>query len=484
MLNTLDIDMIAIDEAHCVSQWGHDFRPSYCSISKIIANLKNRPVIAAFTATATQLVKNDIVTLLDLKNPFVLTTGFNRENLYFSVETPTKKLDFVLDFLEKHKTQSGIIYCSTRKAVDTLHNTLSKKMLSVCKYHGGMDEEERTNAQETFVYDRCEIIIATNAFGMGINKSNVRFVLHYNMPNDLESYYQEAGRAGRDGDIAECVLLFSRADIITNKFLIENSTQEEISKTRYDKLNDIVDYCNTSKCLRKYILEYFGETPNFTDCHYCSNCNSTTETTDITIDSKKILSCIKRMNERFGAGLVSDVLKGVNSAKIKSLGFDTLSTYGIMKDYNKETIRDLISFLIAEGYIKSIGNKYPILTLNFSANSILFENKNVFIKKKISKDIKPDKITKSTVSSLDYNTELFEILRSVRKEIAKQNGIPPFIVFADTSLKEMSTLFPTTENAFLNISGVGDTKLKMYGKVFLNETLKTPQRACISYIGM
>jgi len=234
----------------------------------------------------------------------------------------------------------------------------------------------------------------------------------------------------------------------------------------------MIDYCNTSKCLRKYILEYFGEAPDFTECNYCSNCNSSTEVTDITTDSQKILSCIKRMNERFGAGLVSDVLKGANSAKIKSLGFDNLSTYGIMKDYSKETIRDLISFLIAEGYIKSIGNKYPILTLDASANSILFENKNVFIKKKISKDIKPDKINKSSNSIFEYNTELFEALRALRKEIARQNGIPPFIVFADTSLKQMSALFPTTEEEFLNISGVGDTKLKMYGKYFLNEISK------------
>lgn len=472
MLNSLNIDMIAIDEAHCVSQWGHDFRPSYCNIAKVINSLNPRPVITAFTATATQIVKNDIINLLDLKNPFLLTTGFNRKNLYFSVESPNKKLDFILDFLEKHKTQSGIIYCSTRKSVDALHTSLSKKGLSVCKYHGGMSEKERSITQEDFVYDRCEIIIATNAFGMGIDKSNVRFVIHYNMPSDLESYYQEAGRAGRDGDISECVVLFSRSDIITNKFLIENSTQDEISKTRYDKLNDIVDYCNTSKCLRKYILEYFGEVPSFTECNYCSNCNSSTEITDITTDSKKILSCIKRMNEHFGASLVSDVLKGANSAKIKSLGFDNLSTYAIMKDYSKETIRDLISFLIAEGYIKSIGNKYPILTLSPSANSILFENKAVFIKKKISKDIKTDKANKSSISNLEYNAELFEILRSLRKEIANQNGIPPFVVFADTSLKQMSALFPTTEQAFLNISGVGYTKLKMYGKTFLDEISK------------
>ena len=354
MLEALDVSMIAVDEAHCVSQWGHDFRPSYREISLVISSLKKRPIVVCFTATATQIVKDDIIKLIKLNNPFTLTTGFDRKNLYFSVQTPKNKNKFLLDFLEKHKNQSGIIYCATRKTVDSLFEKLSKLDFSVSKYHGGMNENERTKSQDDFVYDRCEIMVATNAFGMGIDKSNVRYVLHYNMPKDLESYYQEAGRAGRDGDNSECVLLFSRADIVTNKFLIENSSNDESDSGKYDKLNEMIDYCNTSKCLRKYILEYFAETTSFDKCDYCSNCNSLIDTTDTTIDSKKILSCIKRMKERFGAGLVADVLKGSNSAKVRSLGFDNLSTYGIMKDYSKDTIRDLISFLIAEDYIKSV----------------------------------------------------------------------------------------------------------------------------------
>ena len=470
MLNALDISMIAIDEAHCVSQWGHDFRPSYCKIAEIIGELKIRPVIVAFTATATQVVNDDIIKLLELNNPFVLTTGFDRKNLYFSVEAPANKFQFVLEFLERHKGQSGVIYCSTRKSVDGLFEKLSKEGFSVSKYHGGMGEKARYVSQDDFVYDRCDIMVATNAFGMGIDKSNVRFVLHYNMPSDLESYYQEAGRAGRDGDDAECVLLFSRADIVTNKFLIENSSLDDGSQGRYEKLNDMVDYCNTSKCLRRYILEYFGEAPEFDSCDYCSNCNSKTEVTDITVDSKKILSCIKRMNERFGAGLVTDVLKGSNSAKVRSFGFHNLSTYGIMKEYSKDTIRDLISFLVAEGYVRSVGDKYPVLALSELANGVLFKGETVVIKKKIDKSIKddkPSKTSRSDTSNLQYDADLFEILRIVRREIAAANKIPPFIVFGDVSLKQMAAFAPCSEEDFLKISGVGDTKLKLYGKQFL-----------------
>lgn len=470
MLDSLDISMIAIDEAHCVSQWGHDFRPSYCKIAEVIDGLKKRPIITAFTSTATKIVKDDIIKLLKLNNPFVLTTGFDRENLYFSVQSPSNKFEFTLDFLNKHKGQSGIIYCSTKKGVDGLFEKLSKENLAVSKYHGGMGEKARATSQDDFVYDRCDIMVATNAFGMGIDKSNVRFVLHYNMPSDLESYYQEAGRAGRDGDDAECVLLFSRADIVTAKFLIENSSFDDGSQGKYEKLNDMVDYCNTSKCLRKYILEYFGESPKFDSCNYCSNCNSQTEVTDITVDSKKILSCIKRMNERFGAGLVTDVLKGSNSAKVSFFDFSNLSTYGIMKEYSKETIRDLISFLVAEGYIKSVGDKYPVLVLTELANEVLFKGKTVVIKKKIdksTKDSSPSKTSKSDTSTLHYDADLFEILRTVRREIAVANKIPPFIVFGDVSLKQMAAFAPCSKEDFLKISGVGDTKLKLYGSQFI-----------------
>ena len=466
LLNKLDISMITIDEAHCVSQWGHDFRPSYREIANVILNLKKRPIVSAFTATATQIVKDDIINLLHLSNPFTLTTGFDRKNLSFSVEIPENKKDFIIDFLEKNSKDSGIIYCLTRKTVDNLYEGLLDLGYSVSKYHGGMSESTRTKSQDDFTYDRTQIMVATNAFGMGIDKSNIRYVIHYNMPKDLESYYQEAGRAGRDGDSSKCILLFSRSDIVTNKFLIEQTSSDSSHKIEYDKLNDIIDYCNTDKCLRKYILEYFDETPTFDNCNNCSNCLSEIETTDITTDSKKILSCIKRMNQRFGSGLVTDVLKGSKSTKIKSFGFDKLSTYGIMSEYTKDTIKDLIYFLITEGYIKSVGDKYPILVLDKSADDILFNDKEVFIKRKIEK-ILPKNIAADSKEELNYDSNLFEILRNLRKEIAEINHVPPFIVFTDVSLKEMSTYFPINVESMLEISGVGVNKLEKYGDIFI-----------------
>ena len=466
LLNKLDISMITIDEAHCVSQWGHDFRPSYREIANVILNLKKRPIVSAFTATATQIVKDDIINLLHLSNPFTLTTGFDRKNLNFSVEIPENKKDYIINFLEQNSKDSGIIYCLTRKTVDKLYEELLNLGYNISKYHGGMSENSRTKSQEDFTYDRTQIMVATNAFGMGIDKSNIRYVIHYNMPKDLESYYQEAGRAGRDGDNSKCILLFSRADIVTNKFLIEQTTSDSNHKIEYEKLNDIIDYCNTDKCLRKYILEYFDETPTFDNCNNCSNCLSEIETTDITTDSKKILSCIKRMNQRFGSGLVTDVLKGSKSAKIKSFGFDNLSTYGIMSEYTKDTIKDLIYFLITEGYIKSVGDKYPVLVLDKSADDILFKDKQVLIKRKIEKIIPKNTLT-TTKEELNYDSNLFEILRNLRKEIAEINGIPPFIVFTDVSLKEMSTYFPINVENMLEISGVGVNKLEKYGTIFI-----------------
>lgn len=471
ILNQLNISMITIDEAHCISQWGHDFRPSYREIANVILNLKKRPIISAFTATATQVVKQDIINLLHLSNPFTLTTGFDRKNLKFCVETPENKKKFLIDFLNENKKDSGIIYCSTRKTVDSLYNVLLDLNFNVSKYHGGMSEKTRAQAQDDFTYDRTTIMIATNAFGMGIDKSNIRYVIHYNMPKDLESYYQEAGRGGRDGSDAKCILLFNRADIVTNKFLIEQ-TSENNQKIEYEKLNDMIDYCNTDKCLRKYILEYFDEVPQFEHCNNCSNCLTDIETTDITIDAKKILSCIKRMNERFGSGLVTDVLKGSKSSKIKSFGFDKLSTYGIMSEYSKDTIKDLIYFLITEEYIINTGDKYPILTLSPTANEILFGNKKVFIKKKIEKVISKDTSLKEKSNNINYDEKLFDILKELRKEIAEINNIPPFIVFGDISLKEMSTYYPITVEKMLKINGVGINKLEKYGNLFINTITK------------
>ena len=473
LLKQLNVSMFAIDEAHCVSRWGHDFRPSYTEIANIILNLDTRPVVAAFTATATEIVKEDIIGLLHLQTPFTLTTGFDRPNLYFSVETPINRKQFLFDYVKNNQDKSGIIYCLTRKTVDSIYDDLLEFGIAVSKYHAGMSEKQRTNNQNDFVYDKTCVMVATNAFGMGIDKSNIRYVLHYNMPRDLESYYQEAGRSGRDGDNANCILLFNRSDIVTNKLLIEQGNPNQNYSNEYEKLNDMVDYCNTDKCLRKYLLEYFGETPDFDECDNCGNCNSEIEVTDITTDSKKILSCIRRMNERFGMGLVTDVLKGSNSAKIRSLGFDSLSTYGLMKDYSKDTIKNIISFLISEGYIISTGDKYPILSLSASANDILFKNKSVFIKKKIEKLSNSTTQNKnisnnSNIENLQYDENLFSLLKSVRMSIAKNLHIPPFIVCADISLKQMSTFFPLTVESLLQIHGIGAHKVEQYGEVFLN----------------
>ena len=473
LLRDMHISLFAIDEAHCISQWGHDFRPEYAQMGFIREMFPNIPVIA-LTATADKITREDIVRQLHLNQPKVFISSFDRPNISLDVKRgfqAKEKNKAILEFIHRHREESGIIYCMSRNKTETVAQMLQKQGIRCGVYHAGLSPQHRDETQNDFINDRIQVVCATIAFGMGIDKSNIRYVIHYNMPKDLESYYQEAGRAGRDGDNAKCILLFSRANIVTNKFLIEQTSSDTNHKVEYDKLNDMIDYCNTDKCLRKYILEYFGENPEFENCNNCSNCLSQIEMTDITEDSKKILSCIKRMRERFGSGLVTDVLKGTKSAKIKTLGFDNLSTYGIMSDYSKDTIKDLIYYLITEGYINSVGDKYPILVLDKSAEDVLFHDKKVFIKRKIEK-ILPKSTLQDEKSELDYDKVLFGILKELRMEIAQLNNIPPFIVFTDVSLKDMSTYFPINVENMLKITGVGVSKLEKYGKIFIDTISK------------
>lgn len=463
LLSGMHITFVAVDEAHCVSQWGHDFRPSYTKIADMIDRLPGRPRVAAFTATATPQVKEDIEKLLKLKNPYVLVTGFDRENLYFEVDKPVDKFNFLLNFIKRNSGSSGIVYCSTRKTVESVCEKLNKTGISATRYHAGLNDGERAVNQEDFIYDRAQIIVATNAFGMGIDKSDIRFVVHYNMPKTMENYYQEAGRAGRDGEKAECILLYSAADTVMNKLLIENSGENTDKTGDYKKLQEMVDYCNTDSCLRGYILRYFGEQDLPEECDNCGNCMCNTEQTNITLEAQKILSCIKRTGERFGSGMVADVLKGSGSEKLKVMGFDKLTVYGIMKEYSKETIKELIAYLISEGFISVRGDKYPVLALEPKAEKLLKGGEQLSIKRLISKDR-----NEKHKFGLNIDFGLYDKLRRLRKEIADEQNVPPFVVFSDATLKDMCGKLPANEGAMLNVSGVGKFKLEKYGIRFFD----------------
>ena len=469
---TLDVKIFIVDEAHCVSQWGHDFRPSYLALPSVIGRLTTRPVVAAFTATATPEVRDDIVANLGLEAPFVLTTGFDRENLFFQVQHPRNKSAFLLDYTKKFPGASGIVYCSTRRAVEEVYDFLRLNGVAAVRYHAGLEDEERRKNQEAFLYDRSSLMVATNAFSMGIDKSNVRYVVHYNMPGSIDSYYQEAGRAGRDGSPSECVLLFAPRDVMTIRYLIEQSDNDDSRQTGYRKLQSMIDYCNASRCLRTAILSYFGETDVKESCATCGNCVSKTEHADVTLAAKMILSCVYRMEERtgrhFGATLLTEVLRGSQREQIKTLGLNTISTWGLMKEHSRRELREIVDFLAAEGYLEISDGEYPVLRFTPKTRPFLRGQEKLFMHKRAVPD-REEKAeeTASGRKSIPVNDELFEQLRRLRRELADKQGVPPYVVFADTTLLGMCSTLPRNAEEFLAITGVGRVKLERYGEHFL-----------------
>lgn len=471
------ISMVTVDEAHCVSQWGQDFRPSYLKISEFIDILSYRPVVSAFTATATKRVSVDICNILKLDSPFKLVTGFDRKNLYFEVQNPKYKLNALVDILNRpqNKEKSGIVYCISRKGVEEVCDELTSRGFAATRYHAGLDDEERRINQDDFIYDRKTVMVATNAFGMGIDKSNVSYVVHYNMPKNIESYYQEAGRAGRDGEPAECVLLYAPKDVRINKFLIENGNEnlemteevrQQIIKKDLELLKHMTFYCTTYDCLRGFILKYFGEAAPIC-CDNCSNCNTRFETADITEEAQKILSCIyriKRQGRAFGKNMVADILCGSKNDNIISRHLDELSTYGIMSGMSKTRVMNIIEFLVQSGYIIKDEDNFNILVPTEKSKSILFSGERLSMKAP-----KEKKAKKKPAQAEVVNEGLFLNLRELRKELAERSSVPAYVIFSDASLRDMCRILPKTLDEFETVSGVGSAKLQRYGELFVNE---------------
>ena len=473
---SVEISMITVDEAHCISQWGQDFRPSYMDIAEFVNILDKRPIISAFTATATQNVREDIICSLGISDPYFLVTGFDRENLFFQVDKPQNKERFILDFIERHRGESGIIYCATRKNVDSLYTLLRKQHISVGKYHAGMSNEERKQMQNDFVFDYTSIVIATNAFGMGIDKSNVRFVIHYNMPSSMENYYQEAGRAGRDGLNSECILLFSPQDIIINRFLLEHKDFSDIDpidamtirERDIKRLQIMEGYCYTTECLRNYILKYFGEDPK-KPCDDCGNCLRQFETLDMTDEAKKIINCIYESRGRYGKNIIMDTVLGAKTARLTEIGATEYKSYGVLESSNKNLLRRLIEELLLEGYIAT--GEYQVLKLGDISRLKNTETK-VLVKitdedKMAKRKEKPKKNKKGMDSLTSAGFKLFDKLKELRLEIARAEKIPPYIVFNDKTLIDMCAKIPTTKSDMLNVSGVGENKYGKYGERFI-----------------
>ena len=469
------IAMVTIDEAHCVSQWGQDFRPSYLSIPEFIGALPQRPVVSAFTATATPRVRQDILSLLQLRDPWVTVTSFNRPNLYFEVRRPKDKLQETLRLLEERRNKSGIVYCATRKAVEEVCQALRDQGFAATRYHAGLPDQERQQNQEDFLYDRSTVMVATNAFGMGIDKSNVSFVIHYNMPKDLESYYQEAGRAGRDGGPAECFLLYSGADVALNRFLfthgeenqyIDEAVLEQLTQQNEQRLRAMTGYCHTTSCLREYILHYFGEHAP-TQCGNCQNCVGRFERVDITPQAREILSCVRYLRQRFGIKMVVDVLRGSKSEKVRRQGFEKLPIYGRLSQVKEGELRDMIHALLLQEFLEQSAGEYPTLSLGPQADSLLAGQAKAFLQVREAPKQPPEKKTPRALPKGD--PELLDRLRQLRARLSREQNVPMYIIFSNATLEAMAAYQPVTSEELLDIPGVGQAKLQKYGMEFLKE---------------
>ena len=472
VLRSMPISQVIVDEAHCISQWGHDFRLSYRLIGDWLASLSKRPVVGAFTATATKAVENDIKTLLGLDHANVYVTGFDRPNLSFSVVRTPKRMDYVVDYVRRHSHENGIIYCSTRKDVERVYDNLTRAGIQTGYYHAGLSDEMRKDMQNKYAFDQLQVMVATNAFGMGIDKSNVRYVLHYQMPRNMESYYQEAGRAGRDGAPAECILLYSGQDVRVHKYLIEQGHLEpQREQVELRKLQSMIDYCFCSTCLRKYMLAYFGEIVPWLECSNCSSCNTKGERVNVTKEAKAIFRAIIATEERYGASMISSIVRGERTDRITRAGLDVLSVFGYLSDVGDKEIKGLIQQFVASGYLRSSMGKYPVLSVTAGAEEVLAGHKEVEeIRQEV---IVPSRKTKKSASISRSEVPrsgsggLFEHLRQHRKQLASQLSVPPYIIFPDTVLIDLANIRPKTLGEFGNIKGVGEAKLKKYGLSFL-----------------
>ena len=471
VLRALPIAQVIVDEAHCISEWGHDFRPSYRLIGEWLNSLPKRPIVGAFTATATKYVENDIKKLLGLDKANVYVTGFDRPNLSFSVIRTPKRMDYVVHYVRQHDNENGIIYCATRKDVDRVYENLTRAGIKVGHYHGGLSDEVRREMQNAYADDKLQVMVATNAFGMGIDKSNVRYVLHYQMPRNMESYYQEAGRAGRDGAPAECILLYSGQDVQVHKYLIEQSIETpERQEVELRKLQSMIDYCFCSNCLRKYMLNYFGESTVWTTCDNCSSCKGSGDKVNVTKEAKAIFRAIMGTDERYGASMITSIVRGERTDRIMRAGHDALPVFGLLSNVDEKSIKGLIQQFVASGYLRSSSGKYPVLSLTAGAEEVLAGHKEVEeIRQHVSVPSRTGRST-STPSRGKFSSGsggLFEHLRQHRKRLAEEAGLRPYLIFPDTVLIDLANLRPTTLGEFGNVKGVGEAKLKKYGLSFL-----------------